>query len=223
MHKYHFVYGVNDDEGDIDFGHEEKNGDELVSGSYFVRLPDGRKQTVDYQSKDNTGYEADIKYDERKEEYLPATAYRGRTAKIQAETQPEFGIRKKFPPTASLETTRKPWETVNIVKKTPGVDIKTKTWPSSGNKEEVKQLKRKEVADPSSSTCFVTPKPYEYGQKESPKSEKKWPSAPLLTGKAPANYEDDNSIPVYKPNNKIYRVPNKLPRIIFYPSLVEQE
>ena len=44
-------------------GHSEaRNGDD-TKGSYFVVLPDGRKQTVNYYVNGYSGYVADVSYD----------------------------------------------------------------------------------------------------------------------------------------------------------------
>lgn len=43
---YKFEYGVVDDYVGANYGHDESSDGELVQGSYYVVLPDGRFQTV---------------------------------------------------------------------------------------------------------------------------------------------------------------------------------
>lgn len=43
---YKFEYGVVDDYVGANYGHDETSDGELVQGSYYVALPDGRFQTV---------------------------------------------------------------------------------------------------------------------------------------------------------------------------------
>uniref|UniRef100_A0A0P4W9P4 Pro-resilin n=1 Tax=Scylla olivacea TaxID=85551 RepID=A0A0P4W9P4_SCYOL len=59
--KYEFSYQVKDDEGN-DFGHEERRDGDHTQGSYYNELPDGRRQTVTYEVKGDSGYVADVKY-----------------------------------------------------------------------------------------------------------------------------------------------------------------
>ena len=56
-----------------DFGHKETSNDKVVTGSYFLLLPDGRKQIVTYRA-DDYGYVADVKYEGEAKypEYKPA-------------------------------------------------------------------------------------------------------------------------------------------------------
>ena len=47
-----------------DFGHQESSDGRDVTGSYHVRLPDGRKQIVHYKANDYTGFVANVKYED---------------------------------------------------------------------------------------------------------------------------------------------------------------
>ncbi len=42
------------------FGHEERRQGGRTRGSYFVALPDGRTQTVEYTVEGDTGYRAKV-------------------------------------------------------------------------------------------------------------------------------------------------------------------
>lgn len=53
--KYEFEYNVKDDATGQDFGHKESREGSRTMGRYFVLLPDGRKQIVEYYA-DETGY-----------------------------------------------------------------------------------------------------------------------------------------------------------------------
>lgn len=60
---YEFSYEVNDPDSGSDFGHEEDRQDEEARGTYYVLLPDGRKQIVEYEA-DEEGYKPMIRYEE---------------------------------------------------------------------------------------------------------------------------------------------------------------
>jgi len=60
---YEFSYEVNDLDSGSDFGHEESRQDEDAKGTYFVLLPDGRKQIVEYEA-DEEGFKPMIRYEE---------------------------------------------------------------------------------------------------------------------------------------------------------------
>ena len=70
---YNFAYTVKDDPSYNNFGHQESSDGNVVTGSYFVLLPDGRLQTVTYKA-DSYGYVADVKYEGEAKypEYKPA-------------------------------------------------------------------------------------------------------------------------------------------------------
>jgi len=81
---YKYDWGLKDDYFN-DFGqHEAREGDK-TTGSYWVVLPDGRKQIVTYYVDGNSGYVADVKYEGEPKvyDYKPYAAYK-------SNDQPEF-------------------------------------------------------------------------------------------------------------------------------------
>ncbi|XP_066948552.1 cuticle protein 7-like [Macrobrachium rosenbergii] len=61
--KYSFSWEVSDESSENDFGHEESREGDDTQGSYYVRLPDGRLQTVKYYVNGDSGFVADVTYD----------------------------------------------------------------------------------------------------------------------------------------------------------------
>ena len=59
---YQYQYEVSDPEGNNFFGTGEKRDGAITSGSYFVLLPDGRRQRVDYTVNGVEGYVATVTY-----------------------------------------------------------------------------------------------------------------------------------------------------------------
>ena len=59
---YSFAYAVKDEPSYNDFGHSENSDGKAVTGTYYVVLPDGRKQSVDYKVDAYSGYVADVNY-----------------------------------------------------------------------------------------------------------------------------------------------------------------
>ena len=60
--KYEYTYGVNDDYQKVMFDQSESRDGYKTTGSYSVRLPDGRKQTVTYVDNGD-GLEAEVTYE----------------------------------------------------------------------------------------------------------------------------------------------------------------
>jgi len=60
---YSFAYAVKDEPSYNDFGHSETSDGKVVTGSYHVVLPDGRKQIVTYKVDAYSGYVAEVKYE----------------------------------------------------------------------------------------------------------------------------------------------------------------
>lgn len=60
---YESKYEVENQEEGVKFGHEENRQGEVTMGSYYVLLPDGRTQHVEYQV-DQNGYRPKITYEE---------------------------------------------------------------------------------------------------------------------------------------------------------------
>lgn len=58
---YKFAYHVKDTPSHNDYSHEESSDGSVVTGSYSVLLPDGRKQTVTYTAG-TSGYVANVQY-----------------------------------------------------------------------------------------------------------------------------------------------------------------
>lgn len=54
---------MKDDASGNDFGHEESRDGDVAKGKYYVLLPDGRRQVVEYVA-DNEGYKPKISYEE---------------------------------------------------------------------------------------------------------------------------------------------------------------
>ncbi|XP_027239300.1 cuticle protein [Penaeus vannamei] len=59
---YNFAYAVKDDYAGSDFGAQENSDGNTVRGSYTVALPDGRKQTVNYEADHHKGFVAEVNY-----------------------------------------------------------------------------------------------------------------------------------------------------------------
>ncbi|XP_015515609.2 pro-resilin-like [Neodiprion pinetum] len=59
--KYEFEYTVNDFESGNDFGHRENTEGGVARGIYYVLLPDGRRQTVEYEADEN-GFRPKVTY-----------------------------------------------------------------------------------------------------------------------------------------------------------------
>ncbi|XP_032795057.2 uncharacterized protein LOC123476785 [Daphnia magna] len=95
---YSFGYHIRDEPSYNLFGQqEEKTDGKKVSGSYYVNLPDGRHQMVNYKD-DGYGYVADVKYEDIK--YPSAPSY----AKYKREVQhnndaPSYPSRTLYYPT----------------------------------------------------------------------------------------------------------------------------
>ncbi|XP_059054659.1 pro-resilin-like [Achroia grisella] len=60
---YNFEYMVKDEQSGNDFGHRESRQGDRAEGVYYVVLPDGRKQTVEYEA-DQDGYKPRISYED---------------------------------------------------------------------------------------------------------------------------------------------------------------
>lgn len=60
---YNFDWAVKNDEYGNNYGHEEERDGDQTRGSYFVDLPDGRRQTVTYYVDGDGGYNAVVTYE----------------------------------------------------------------------------------------------------------------------------------------------------------------
>lgn len=61
--KYEFEYTVYDPPSGNDFGHKESRDGDITRGVYYVLLPDGRRQKVEYEA-DQNGYRPKITYEQ---------------------------------------------------------------------------------------------------------------------------------------------------------------
>ncbi|XP_071750015.1 cuticle protein 19.8-like [Lepeophtheirus salmonis] len=61
---YSYQYAVQDVESGNDFSAQESSDGQVVSGSYRVLLPDGRVKDVTYHVEGDSGFVADVKYEE---------------------------------------------------------------------------------------------------------------------------------------------------------------
>lgn len=59
---YQFSWEVNDPQSGNDFGHEEARQGDQAEGKYYVLLPDGRRQIVEYTANEE-GYKPMIRYE----------------------------------------------------------------------------------------------------------------------------------------------------------------
>ncbi|KAG4073930.1 hypothetical protein HA402_014135 [Bradysia odoriphaga] len=66
--RYNFEYNVQDYQSGNDFGHMESRDGDRTTGRYYVLLPDGRKQIVNYEA-DQNGYRPTITYEETNSGY----------------------------------------------------------------------------------------------------------------------------------------------------------
>nr|XP_053635404.1 adult-specific rigid cuticular protein 15.7-like [Cherax quadricarinatus] len=71
---YNFNYGVN--AGATNFGQEESGNGGNAKGSYWVQLPDGRLERVDYWA-DGSGYHATVSFEgtAKHPSYTPSYGY----------------------------------------------------------------------------------------------------------------------------------------------------
>ena len=61
-------YGDDSNSGEqAEFGHAESRDGDNTKGKYFVQLPDGRLQTVEYYVNGDSGYVAKVSYDGKSE------------------------------------------------------------------------------------------------------------------------------------------------------------
>ena len=73
--KYDFNYAVKDDYKSLDFGHQEARDGYDTEGSYYVLLPDGRLQKVDYTVNGDSGFVAQVSYEGEAQPYVPQPKY----------------------------------------------------------------------------------------------------------------------------------------------------
>ncbi|MCL4143492.1 UNVERIFIED_CONTAM: hypothetical protein GTU68_015515, partial [Idotea baltica] len=61
--QYNFEWAVKDEYSGNDFGQQESRDGHDTKGSYYVLLPDGRRQTVNYDVNGDSGFLADVAYE----------------------------------------------------------------------------------------------------------------------------------------------------------------
>ncbi|XP_071541400.1 uncharacterized protein [Panulirus ornatus] len=61
--QYNFNWAVQHGPSGNDFGHQEARDGDDTQGSYYVQLPDGRLQTVNYNVQGDSGYLAQVNYE----------------------------------------------------------------------------------------------------------------------------------------------------------------
>ena len=61
--QYNYNWAVKDDYSGNDFGQQEERNGDLTTGSYYVQLPDGRRQKVTYTVDAYGGYQAEVTYE----------------------------------------------------------------------------------------------------------------------------------------------------------------
>ena len=71
--KYEFDWQVDEDYNK--FGQQEQRDDDNTQGSYYVDLPDGRRQTVTYYVDGDSGFVAEVSY-EGEAQYPESDEYR---------------------------------------------------------------------------------------------------------------------------------------------------
>ncbi|XP_064119179.1 uncharacterized protein LOC135224262 [Macrobrachium nipponense] len=60
---FDFNYDVKDHYKGLDYGHNSNSDGNLVTGKYYVLLPDGRTQIVTYTADHYKGYQAEVAYE----------------------------------------------------------------------------------------------------------------------------------------------------------------
>ena len=94
---YNFGYAIKDDYDD--YGRHEESDGKVVTGSYHVVLPDGRKQIVKYRADPETGFTADVTYEGEAvyPEYIEPTQspYKAKPAYVP-KAKPEYRVRPTY-------------------------------------------------------------------------------------------------------------------------------
>ncbi|XP_042239671.1 cuticle protein 19.8-like isoform X1 [Homarus americanus] len=87
--RYDFNYVVNDYNGN-DFGHQESRDGYDTQGNYYVQLPDGRLERVNYYVNGDSGFVAQVEYEGEAQypAYQPSPSY-GPSPSYQPE--PSYG------------------------------------------------------------------------------------------------------------------------------------
>ncbi|MCL4144815.1 UNVERIFIED_CONTAM: hypothetical protein GTU68_066204, partial [Idotea baltica] len=91
--QYNFDWAVNDEYSGNDFGQQESRDGYDTKGSYYVLLPDGRRQIVNYYVNGDSGFVADVTY-EGEARYPEQNSYQPRP---QPSYQPQPTYRQPEP------------------------------------------------------------------------------------------------------------------------------
>nr|KAI9558676.1 hypothetical protein GHT06_015465 [Daphnia sinensis] len=137
---YSFEYGVDDDASGLDFGHKESSDGAIVTGTYYVLLPDGRMETVNYKADDN-GYVAEVSYEGEAKYDAVQTQQAGKItsgtpAQLQASSNsgasspPGFSNRPPQPPSISSGAPKAPTPPATVPAKPPAPQISAPVWPA---------------------------------------------------------------------------------------------
>ncbi|XP_069163835.1 cuticle protein 21-like [Procambarus clarkii] len=73
--RYSFSWKVKDDASGNDFGQDETRDGPNTQGSYYVLLPDGRLEKVTYTVNGDSGYVAQVTYEDQVQRTTPQPYY----------------------------------------------------------------------------------------------------------------------------------------------------
>ncbi|KAK8392564.1 hypothetical protein O3P69_014752 [Scylla paramamosain] len=93
--QYNFNWAVKDDYSGNDFGQEESRDGYNTQGSYYVLLPDGRLQRVNYRVEGDSGFLAEVSYEgeaqyPQQQSYGPAPTPSYRPQPTNQQPQPTY-------------------------------------------------------------------------------------------------------------------------------------
>ncbi|MCL4153543.1 UNVERIFIED_CONTAM: hypothetical protein GTU68_013340 [Idotea baltica] len=94
--QYNFDWLVNDEYSGNDFGQQENRDGYDTKGSYYVLLPDGRRQTVNYYVNGDSGLVAEVSY-EGEASYPEQTAYKPQPS-YQPKPRPSYQPQPSYQP-----------------------------------------------------------------------------------------------------------------------------
>ncbi|XP_057369273.1 cuticle protein 19.8-like [Daphnia carinata] len=130
---YSFEYGVDDDASGLDFGHKESSDGAIVTGTYYVLLPDGRMETVNYKA-DGNGYVAEVSYEgEAKYDAVQTQQSGGTTSGTSGQLQVSSNTgapsnRPPQPPSVPTGAPKAPTQPAAVPSKAP--QVSAPVWPA---------------------------------------------------------------------------------------------